>query len=65
MPMKRCKRPVVRWRAAFTEAESYENFGRRCQVQAYLRLGSAAVAEPAEGNQRTDRTTEDGIDPGF
>ena len=23
-----------------TEAESYENFGRRCQVQAYLRLGS-------------------------
>ena len=48
-----------------TEAESYENFGRRCKVQAYLRFGGIVVPESKKGNQRTDPVVKDGVDPGI
>ena len=48
-----------------TESESYENFGRRCDVQVYIRLGGFVVTESAERNKRIDRTVKTGIHTGI
>ena len=48
-----------------TEAEGYENFGRRCDLQIYIRLGSTIVTKFKKRNEGIIRTFKAGIHTGF
>ena len=42
------------------EGESYENFGKRCQTQEYMRLGASAVPESEKGDTGNYRASKSG-----
>ena len=48
-----------------TEAEGYENFGRRCDLQIYVRLGALLSQKFKKRNEGIIRTFKAGIHTGF